>query len=223
MKNSIIANVVPYPPFAWLDNQTNYIEGFDADIIRSIGEEINIKIEIQTINWEKVLFNLMKKQCDLVIAALSITSQRLETIIFSKPYLITGQIVVVPKQSPINGIIDLLQKKIGVLKDTTGDFLMTKMKKKTKNYVKRHQSINNIFLELANGKIDAVVIDHSLALYSIKNNLELGLSIVGDIFTTEEYAIALRKEDKRLRDKINKGLYKITANGKYQTIYNKYF
>lgn len=222
MKDFITANVIPYPPFAWLNEQTNKIEGFEVEIIQAIGEEIGISIKVQTTTWEKVFFNLLEKQCDLVAAALTITDQRLETIIFSEPYLTTGQIITVSKNSSIININDFTGRKIGVLKNTTGDFIITE-KCKVTGRIRRYPSTTAAFTDLHNGEIDAIITDHPLAHYFIKNHPHFELSCIGEIFTTEKYAIAFRKESKELKDKINLGLAGIIRTGIYQKIYDKYF
>ncbi len=224
MDKTVTANVIAYAPFAWREQRSGIMEGFDVDIIRAIGEEVGIQVRIQETTWEKIFFNLLDKKCDLVIAALTITEQRLETIIFSDPYLTSGQIITVPKGSMIQEFKDLTEKKIGVLKNTTGDFRMTELEEELNlSKINRYVSKTRAFKSLHKGEVDAVVIDQPLALYFIKNHPEFDLAIVGNIFTSEDYAIALRKESVDLRDTINLGLKRIKEKGIYLNIYNKYF
>ena len=223
MKSFVTANVIPYRPFAWKNEITGKLEGFDVDIIKAIGKEIGISVNVQATTWEKIFFNLLEKQCDLVIAALTVTKQRLETIIFSDSYLTAGQIITVPKNSTIKDLNDLEQKNVGVLKNTTGDFIMKDMKDLHPLKIRKYPSKTKAFTSLQNGETDALVIDRPLALYFIKNHPDLEFTIACNMFTTENYAIAFRKESLQLRENINLGLKKIKENGIYQEILDKFF
>lgn len=224
MNNVVTANLIPYRPFAYVDHDTNIMYGFDIDIIQAIGKEVGINITLQPTTWEKIFFNLLERKCDLVIAAMTITKQRLETIIFSEPYLTSGQIITIPEGSSIRDLKDLTEKQIGVLKNTTGDFEMTKMEEQLNlNKIKRYGSKTKLFTSLYKGDVDAAVIDQPLAFYFIKSNPELNLLTTGNIFTTESYAIAFRQESIDLRQVVNRGLKQIKEKGIYQEIYDKYF
>ena len=74
---------------------------------------------------------------------------------------------------------------------------------------------------LSQNKVDAVVLDSEPAKKYTANNKQF---VIASIPAEEEgYAIAVRKNDKELLDKINAALDKIKANGEYDKLLKKYF
>ena len=76
-------------------------------------------------------------------------------------------------------------------------------------------------MELANGKIDAVILDEEPAKLIAAN--QTGVVIVEAPFIDEQYGIAVKKGNKDLLEKINAILAQMQADGTYDAIYNKYF
>ena len=76
-------------------------------------------------------------------------------------------------------------------------------------------------MALAQNKIDAVVLDSEPAKKYTANSKQF--SIANIPAAEEDYAIAFRKNDTALVQKINSALDKIKANGEYDKILKKYF
>lgn len=73
---------------------------------------------------------------------------------------------------------------------------------------------------LVSGKIDCVVIDNQPAKEFVKANK--GLKILDTEYVTEDYAIAVAKDNTELKDKINGALSELKAEGTIQKILDKY-
>ena len=73
---------------------------------------------------------------------------------------------------------------------------------------------------MSQGKIDAVVIDGEPAKTFV-SQIE-GLKILEESFTDEEYAIAVKKGNTELLDKINAALKTLRENGTLDEIVAKY-
>ena len=73
---------------------------------------------------------------------------------------------------------------------------------------------------LSQGKIDAVVIDGEPAKTFVSESE--GLKILDEAFTVEEYAIAVKKGNSELLDKINTALESLKDNGTLDEIVAKY-
>ncbi len=76
---------------------------------------------------------------------------------------------------------------------------------------------------LANGDVDAVIMDLPVALSIIASNPDLNVVIVDDTFTAEYYGIAVRKDCPDLLDAVNEGLAAVIQSGTYADIYATYF
>ncbi|MBR5583850.1 MAG: transporter substrate-binding domain-containing protein, partial [Lachnospiraceae bacterium] len=73
---------------------------------------------------------------------------------------------------------------------------------------------------LAQGKIDAVIIDNEPAKVFVSENE--GIKILEEDFAVEEYAAAIAKENTELLEKVNAALAELTEDGTLQSIVDKY-
>mgnify|MGYP000393996591 FL=1 len=87
---------------------------------------------------------------------MTVTEDRLENVDFSDTYAHATQVVIVKEDSDIASPDDLEGKKIGVQLGTTGDIYAGDIKDAT---VERYNKGFEAVQALAQGKIDAVVID----------------------------------------------------------------
>ena len=114
---------------------------------------------------------------------------------------------------------DLPGKKIGVQMGTTGDIYASDYEKEGAT-VERYTKGLDAVQALKQGKIDCVIIDEEPAKVFVEKNSEL--KILDDSFDKEEYAIALKKDNTQLKDKINKALAELKADGTIQKIIDNY-
>lgn len=114
---------------------------------------------------------------------------------------------------------DLPGKKIGVQMGTTGDIYASDYEEEGST-VERYSKGLDAVQSLKQGKIDCVIIDEEPAKVFVEKNEDL--KILEDTFDKEEYAIALKKGNTELKDKINKALSELKADGTIQKIIDNY-
>ncbi|MGI6629497.1 MAG: basic amino acid ABC transporter substrate-binding protein [Bacillota bacterium] len=210
-----------YAPFEYKDEDGN-ITGFDADLIRAIGEEMGYDVELSYVEWDGLDPALNSEQIDAVISAVTITEERKLEADFSEPYFEATQIIAVREDSPVQGLADLVGLKVGVQANTTGQYVCEDAEIPDENIVK-YPTAPDAMMNLANGSLDAVVADAPVVLNYIVNNPEMPFKTVTDDFEKEYYGIKVKKGNTELLDKINEGLKKVKENGKFDEIHNKYF
>jgi ABC-type amino acid transport substrate-binding protein len=104
---------------------------------------------------------------------------------------------------------------------TTGQIEAEKIQKlDPKTTIKKFDTVDEAFSELANKGVDAAIVDQPVTLNYIAKG-HPNLKMVGKMFTSEQYGIAIKKGNKELLDKINDGLKKIKANGTYDKIHKE--
>ncbi|HHT04693.1 MAG TPA: basic amino acid ABC transporter substrate-binding protein [Hydrogenispora sp.] len=214
-----------FPPFEYLDEETGELLGFDLDLMRAIGAELGMKVEIKNVSWDGIIPGLLSGNYDVIASGMTITDERKEVVNFSDPYINAGLVIVTRAgDNSIKGPEDLVGKRLAVQINTTGDLAATEMQAQGVAIasIKRFNHATDPFLELKNGAADAVVMDLPVAGAQIKANPGQ-YQIVGEAFTTEEYGLALRKSDTELLAKINQALKTLKANGTYDEIYHNYF
>ncbi|WP_245574279.1 basic amino acid ABC transporter substrate-binding protein [Desulfovirgula thermocuniculi] len=216
----VVASDTAYAPFEFQDENTGKYVGFDIDLIQAIAEVNNWDVEIRSMNFDGIIPALQTASVDMAISAMTITEKRKEQVNFSVPYYQSGQCVAVKADNnTIKGFDDLAGKRVGVQLATTG---ADEARKIPGAKVIDYNTINEAFMALKNGNVDAVVNDYPVTAYFIqKGNKDI--KIVGDLRTSEFYGIAVPKDKKEILEKVNSALRTLKQNGKYAEIYKKWF
>jgi len=207
-----------YPPFEIIDTTTGELVGFDIDLMKEICKEISKKPEFIIVPFDGIIAGLKQKKYDAIISAMTITDERSKEVGFSKPYFLAGQSIVVREDNnSIKSLNDLINKKIGVQLGTTGEI---EAKKILNVVVVSYDNISAAFIDLKNGRIDAIIND--IPTNRLIVNQKGKMKIVGEPLTKECYGIAVRQEDKKLLELINCTLDKIQKNGIQRKLYRKW-
>ena len=210
-----------YPPFGSQNQETKDYEGFDVDIIRAIGAEEGFDVEISNRSFDGLIPALQAKEIDVAINDITITDDRKQSVDFSKPYYIAGLGVVVRSDNDtIHTAEDLQGKTLGVSIGSTGEEAARKISGAN---VRVFNAINEAFLEVQNGGVDAVVNDIPTNEYYVSHAGNKNVRTAEVALTKEDLGIAVLKGNTELLTKIDDGLAKIKANGKFSEIYEKWF
>ncbi|MBR1590551.1 MAG: basic amino acid ABC transporter substrate-binding protein [Acidaminococcaceae bacterium] len=210
-----------FAPFEFQKEGSKEFDGFDMDLIRAIGKQLNMKVEIQNMGFDALIPALNAGNIDVAAAGMSITPDRQKAVDMSDPYYVAGLVVVVNKDNEaIKSINDLNGKGISVQIGTTGAERAAKVPDaKVKNF----NTNAEVFLELKNKGVDAVIIDKPVAEYFLATGGGKDFAkIVGDTLEAESFGISLKKNSP-LTKEINKALLDLKKNGEYDKIYTKWF
>ncbi|WP_300752876.1 basic amino acid ABC transporter substrate-binding protein [uncultured Brachyspira sp.] len=206
-----------FEPFEYREGDN--IVGFDIDLINEIAKLIGAEIEVVDMQFDGLLPALEAKKIDLIVAGMTATEERKQFVNFSEPYYNSKQsIVVLSNNTDISSFDNFAGKKVGVVLGYTGDILVSEM---TNVEVQKFNATSETILALKSQKVDAVVLDYEPAKNYVAQNSELKL--IETDSATEEYSIAMRKDDTELLTKVNDALKTINENGTYETLINKYF
>lgn len=209
-----------FPPFEFVSSNGGVIDnydGIDMAIAKKIGEDNGAEAKIENMEFDSLLLALQNGQIDAAIAGMTVTEKRQKTVDFSIPYYKATQVMIV-KDADIKTAKDMADKKIVVIQGYTGEECVKKLGFEYEAFKKGSEAI----LELKNGKCDVVVIDSATAQKYIKDNAELKIVEDEAEFGSEEYAIAVKKGNKDLLDKINASIEKMLADGTISELGAKY-
>lgn len=206
-------------------NPDGSLSGFDVDLINAIAKEAGYRVEFKDQSWDSLFNSLRNGDADAVVAAVTITPERQQSMAFTDPYFEITQVVAVPEGKQIASVEDLKNlNRVGVVTGNTGDLVASKLLGATNPKVIRFETLPLLLKELQNGGVDAAVSDSSVVMEFIKHNGDKGFTMIKvPDFEVETYGIALRKDDTELRDTLNKALAAIRANGEYDRIHQQYF
>ncbi|MBO4863527.1 MAG: basic amino acid ABC transporter substrate-binding protein [Eubacterium sp.] len=209
-----------FPPFEYVTGSgvIDQYDGIDMAIAKKIGEDVGKDVAINNMEFDSLLLALQNGQVDAVIAGMTITDERKESVDFSVPYYTATQVMIVKEDSDIKKASDMADKKIVVVQGYTGETCVQDLGYKYEAFKKGSETI----LELLNGKCDVVVIDSATAEKYVGDNE--GLKIVEDneAFEAEEYGIAVKKGNTELLNQINDSIKKMLDNGTVSEISAQY-
>ncbi|NQX68083.1 transporter substrate-binding domain-containing protein [Paenibacillus alba] len=210
-----------FPPFEF-QKDGKYI-GIDIDLINAIGKEEGFEVEIKPMDFKGIIPAITAKQLDGALAGISITDERKKVVGLSDPYYQAGlSLVVREDNTTIKTPDDLKGKVIAIKKGTSGAKLAEEYGKKYGATIKHFDDSPSMYQEVANKNADVTIEDFPVISYKIAVDPNSKLKIVGDRLDSDFYGIAVSKDNVELLDKINSGLKKLKANGKYDEILSTY-
>lgn len=211
----VMATNAEFPPYEFHDG--GEIVGIDVEIARAIATEMGMDFEIEDIAFDSIIPEVTSGKADFGAAGMTVTEDRKQSVDFSDPYATATQVVIVKDGSEIASVDDLVGKTIGVQLGTTGDIYAEDVEDVTlERYNKGFEAVQ----ALSQDKIDAVIIDGEPAKVFVAENE--GLKILDEAFTTEEYAICVKKGNTELLEGINSAIAKLKESGELQAIVDKY-
>ena len=204
-----------FPPYEYHENNT--IVGIDADIARAIADQMGMELEIQDMAFDSLIPAIQSGKADFAAAGMTVNEERLRNVDFTETYAEAAQVIIVKEGSAIAAPADLTGKKIGVQTGTTGDIYADDVENAE---VQRFNKVIEAVMALTQDKLEAVIIDREPAKVFVKENE--GLKILDEAFTEEEYAIAIKKGNTELLEKMNAAIKELKESGELQKIVDKY-
>ena len=209
-----------FVPFEF--KQSDKYVGFDIDLWDAIAKKMNISYELRPMDFSGLIPGLQSRNLDVAMAGITITDARKQVVDFSDGYYNADLLIAVKKgDNSITRFSDLAGKKVGLKQGTAA---ATFMKSKYKaNYIE-FPNIDNAYLDLQAGNLDAVVHDSPNVLYYVKTAGGGKVKSTGetDSILPQQYGFAMQKNSS-LTPKINAALEALRADGTYGKIYVKWF
>lgn len=96
-----------YAPFNWSTSVENefsvplagqpgvFVDGYDVVVSSMIADELGLDLVIKAIDWDGLIPALLSGEIDMIIAGMSPTAERAETVAFSDEYFRSEQVMVV--------------------------------------------------------------------------------------------------------------------------------
>lgn len=218
-----IATEGAYAPFNFT-NPDGSLGGFDVDIAHALCDQMQVKCEISAQDWDGIIPALKTGKFDAIISAMSITKERSEQVDFSQPYYINSLVFLAKNNSSFDpkNTADIESAKIVAQRSTISSQWLTQTYPNSQ--VQLYDTLDNAFIDLGNGRADAMISDKLPALAWLGSDLGQNFTIKGsDIDIDDKIAIAVNKGDTELLSGFNEALTAIKADGTYKQIVIKHF
>lgn len=216
-----------YPPFSSV-GPDGRLAGFDIDIANALCAQMKAQCTLVQQDFDAMIPALQAKKIDLVIASMSATPERLKVVDFSDKYYNTPNRLIAKAGTAIDGTpASFKGRKIGVQRGTINDrFATAKFAGAT---IQRYTKQDEIFLDLAAGRVDATLVDAVAGdVGFLKLPAGKGYAFTGPVYDDPAYfgtgvGVALRKGEAPLREQLNAAIKAIRGNGVYKALQAKYF
>lgn len=216
-----------YPPFSEVGTDGK-LKGFDIDMALALCAQMKAECTLVPQEWDGMIPALQARKFDAIIASMAITEERKKSVNFTNKYYNTPARMLAKQGAKFEASpAGMKGKKIGVQRTTSHDRYATQYFKDSE--IVRYGKQDEMMLDLAAGRVDAVLCDSVAADYGfLRTPAGKGFGFIGPIFDDEKIfgtgsGIALRKSDTDLQAKFNAAIAGIRANGTYKKIQDKYF
>lgn len=242
----IVATNCEFEPFEYLDDNGNPT-GIDIDIAYALGEKLGLEVVIRDMAFDSVVASASSGVCDIAMAGLTVTGERLEAVNFTQTYFSSSQVVIAPAGDPIldityeqganddeteaNRLAAVAQieamlngKRVGTQNGTTGYAYVSGDSDDYEGVAGAtavgYASGAMAVEAMLAGTVDYVIIDAVPASRLVAANSGTAVSDV--VLTGEDYAYGIAKNNTELLESVNQALNELIADGTIEEIFQKY-
>lgn len=202
-----------YAPITFFD-ENNELTGFEVELVREIGERLDLEVEFETMDFDGILPSLRNGQIDVAAHDFAITEERLEIFDFVDPHKFSYGSVIVRQEDEdrfesaydLEGVdvaVGSLTSNYAIFADNIGA-----------NGTAYDGGVEAILRDVINGNQDAYLNDYLVLLNTLNEFGDDELTIAEDVkFHATESAMAVLKGNTSLRDRLSETLQELMDDG----------
>ena len=173
-----------YAPFNWtqgddsegavkIANAEGYANGYDVQIAKNIAKEIGVDLEIYAYEWDALIPAVESGKLDCIIAGMSPTDERKETIDFSSNYYISNLVIITKADSQYANAKTLADFKGAKINAQDGTFHAEAAKQIENVQTAVMKDFTMLYTAVTAGTIDGYIAEEPTAFKVCGNNSEL--------------------------------------------------
>ena len=189
------------------------VAGIDIDLIEAIGKELGRPVQYKIVPFQQIFTLVSMGKADIGAAVITITSDRVERVLFSSSYDFSDQVIVVPKNSSIADETMLANARVAA-QEGTSDLTLLRERIRPRS-VEPFLTQEEVNAALVDRRADAAVMDRMQA--------ELLITATGDAFKivdkalrTDQYGLIFNKKNKSLAEAANAVIENYKSSGALQ-------
>ncbi|MCE5205927.1 MAG: ABC transporter permease subunit [Porphyromonadaceae bacterium] len=214
-------------PFSFVDDRQQIV-GFDVEFVSLLAQSLGMELKIHNMEFGSLIPSLLSQKTDIVGACMTITEERAQSVLFTKPYY-TGGIAVVVKDYPSGKPgkkslpenrdgSDLPNAVVGAMTGSVGEkYIRDNYKNAT---VQCYDDIMDAIAALQSSKLDYVITAYTTALKVANRNDDL--LVLPKEYSDEYAAIAFQKNNVGLLNQVNAVLTRFKQDGTLDSIIQRW-
>ncbi len=205
--------------------ETQQWEGYNVDMGNHLAEIMGVKPEYVDSTWGTIIPSLKADKCDIAMVGLFRLAQRAEVILFSNPWGFNTMIVVAGEGKNFASMeeVDSPDVTLASISGTAEEEAMKRYFPKAKVRSVVTDKLAAVFLELASGRADAMLIETTTARLFIKENPEMKIRDLGfEPVNPQGYAYALAPGEYHFQQFINVWMERTETSGLKEEIWKKW-
>ena len=178
-----------YAPFNWTETSATesnvaianlpgaYADGYDVQVAKIIADELDLELQVKALEWGALINNLNTGGIDLIIAGMSPTAERLESIDFTDMYYESTHVMLLEKSNTTYANATKLSDFAGAtVIGQTGTIYADLVEQAVAAGAVAGTNLNTVPLivnEIINGETDATILEEPVAMGIVSQYPEL--------------------------------------------------
>jgi len=214
----VVGTSADFPPYEFVD-EDGTINGFDAVLIKEIGDRMGLEVELIDMPFDSLLAAVQEGKIDLTIAAFNYTEERDKSVDFTDAYQESWTVLVV--KDDFNGTLetpeDIAKYVLASQTGSTGDTWVTENLIDTglmdEENMYRYERVDQGMLDLQAGRVDIYLTDNVPAETYTKQMGGMKIITLPDIFDVKTVNIIVPEGDTELTNALNDVIADLKADG----------
>lgn len=210
-------------PMSFVDPRTRTIVGYEVDLCLVIARKIGVKANVKQIAVAARIPELQQGRVDILAATLTHTREREAVIAFSLTTFVTGQKVMVRRDSGITTLAQLAGKRVVTVKGGTQEPNIRRLVPTAE--VITFETAPQALVALQQHKAAGFVNDEvsMLDAYIKLGPAQQDYAILAQNVSTEPIALGLRKGEQNLKATVDAALRELENSGEAEKLFLKWF
>ncbi|MGM0418558.1 MAG: ATP-binding protein [Thermodesulfobacteriota bacterium] len=204
-KTVVVSPTPSFPPIDFLDQEEKKHKGIAKDFLNKFSDMTGLEFQTDfPKTWEESLSNIKNKKTD-IITSVQKTKERSDYLLFTKPYINVGNILIVNSDSDTDmNLKNMKGKKLIIIKDyAVSDYIEKKYPEIDTMYA---DNILDAMFFLSMEKADAMVANVPVAAYFRSKNMIGNLKLAQEIDYEYNLSFGIRNDKPLLHSIMSKAL-----------------
>ncbi len=220
------------PPYNWsqtddsngavkVEGTEEYVNGYDITMAKAMAESMGCELEVYKIEWNGLIMALQSDKIDAIIAGMSPTEERKESVDFTDPYYTADYMTLVKADGAYASATSKEELSGAVVSSQQGTKMYDTLEQIPGAVIEEAlPDMSSVVVALTSGRIDATIVEKPMGLAAVATNPDLVMLDFEDGYDVDEsitsISIAVRKGDTERLDAMNSKLKEIDESTRAQ-------